>query len=230
MFINSRDFFCFSFLHPNGLSCVHLTLETSDHHFKSTNSKLKKQVTWQRVEFFGQQAKLLIMHLLPDSLQMTWPYSCKKKDRAQNSTFSLIPQEQIQTAWHHPVNAFTASILTIFQWIDSRNEHSVFCYSKLLILYFLGQNSAEASHFGSFIKSSYRPVKIAAKSMMEKQFEKMMYRYLQELRWWCIIRKQIQSTSNDIRSSSPTIIINRVFSFLEDFNGGKSTNLQDILV
>lgn len=63
--------------------------------------------------------------------------------------------------------------------------------------------------------------------MMVKKFEKMMYRYLKELRWWCIIRKQIQSTSNDIRSSSPTIIINRVFSFLEDFNGGKSTNLQD---
>lgn len=63
--------------------------------------------------------------------------------------------------------------------------------------------------------------------MKEKKIEKIIYRYLQELRWWCIIRKQIQSTSNDIRSSSPTIIINRVFSFLEDFNGGKSTNLQD---
>lgn len=102
------------FLHPKGLSCMHPTLETTDHHFKSTNIKLKLEVTTQRVEFSGQQARLVIMHLLMDGLQMTKPCPLVKKKHGTEPNI-LTLQERIETLWHHSVSAFNVSILIIFQ-------------------------------------------------------------------------------------------------------------------
>lgn len=101
---------------------MHPTLEITDHHFKSTNMKLKLEGTIQQVEFFRTTNK--ISHHATSNGQLTsnktLPACCKKKDGAQNPTFSLVPQERIQTPWYHPVSAFTVSVVIIFQSTKSQ--------------------------------------------------------------------------------------------------------------
>lgn len=68
------------FLHPKGLSCMHPTLETTDHHFKSTNIKLKLEVTNTEGGIFWPTSKIS-HHASPNGWltnDKTLP-SCKKK-------------------------------------------------------------------------------------------------------------------------------------------------------
>lgn len=153
MFINNADiFWVFSSCIPKDcLTCTWIRRQVI------TMSNLPT-ASWKKLQDRGwsfldnkQNYSSSIKQLVNDR---ALPSYCKKRDGAQSLTFSLIPQEQIQTPWHHPVNAFTVSILIIFQTTTNWQEkwtNSAFCYSKLVILYFLEQNSAEAAHLGNFI-------------------------------------------------------------------------------
>lgn len=81
------------------------------------------------------------------------PSYCKKRDGAKNQLFHSF----LKRRFKHPGTILSVPSLYQFwlssrqQQIDGRNEHSAFCYSRLVILYFQGQNSAKAPRLGSFI-------------------------------------------------------------------------------